>query len=81
MAEKIWANLAGVWHNLEKEDPDCRMGSKGLSPVMWYANGAKMVSGEILPGEHSFYNYPYVMVIFKGESYRVQPNQLQIVGE
>lgn len=81
MSEKIYACLAGEWHNLEEEDPECKMVNVGLSPVAWYANGAKMYAPNTRENEHTFYDYPYVPVMFKGQSYRVQPSQIQIVGE
>lgn len=77
---RVYANLLGVWTDLSS-DPDCVIGNNRQSPSTWWEEGADMWYPKDQTEENTLYQWPYVMLSYKGTTYRVFPSQIQILGE
>ncbi|MEG2250483.1 MAG: hypothetical protein RSB50_08115 [Cetobacterium sp.] len=78
--KQIWACLTGNWVCLN-DDPSCVMGGNRSSPDLWYEEGAEIWSPLKRDSEHSYYQSDYIHIQYKGQSYRINPIFIQIVGE
>ncbi len=74
----IYACLLGNWINLS-DDPNCKVGPEGKSPVMWWEEEAKIWSPINKTQEHSMYDQDYVYIYYSGKEYRIHPMFIQIV--
>lgn len=73
---KIHACLLGDWVCLN-DDPDCVIGGERKSPYIWFEENAEVWSPNNKK-EHSYTQLDYVELIYKGESYRINPIFIQI---
>lgn len=80
--KKIYACLLGEWVCLN-DDPECVVGEKGQSPVLWWNEGAEIFFPVTRNDDmaNSMYNLEYVNVFYRGKSYRIHPTLIQIVIE
>lgn len=77
---KVYACLIGNWVCLN-DDPDCFIGGNHSSPSIWYEENAEIWSPNKKESEHTYYQLDYVCIFYKGQSYRINPIFIQIVGE
>lgn len=77
--KEIWACLTGNWVRLN-DDPNCYMGGNHSSPEIWYEENAKIWSPKSKE-EHTYYQLDYIYIYYRGNSYRINPIFIQIVGE
>lgn len=77
---KIYACLTGNW-TLLNEDPNCTIGEQGLSPEVWWENGAELWSPTTKSKqyEHSFYGLDYVNIYYDKQHYRINPCFIQVI--
>lgn len=77
---EIHACLLGNWVNL-CDDPECKVGKKHQSPLMWYEENAPIWSPSKKEKEHTFYQLDNVYIWYKGKGYRINPIFIQTTGE
>lgn len=84
MSIHIYANLAPQgWTDLSSED-STRIESKSgemVRPYVWWEEEAFAYYPFQRDCENSLYQYPYVMVSYKGKCYRVNLSLFQIVED
>lgn len=78
--KEVWACLIGNWVCLN-DDPNCVMGIHRSSPSMWYEEGAEIWAPNKKDSEHTYYESDFIHIYYKGQSYRINPIFIQIVGE
>lgn len=76
---KIYANLIGTWHCLN-DDENCLVGEHRVSPNQWWEENAEIFS-PLNKEEHTFYQYDYLHIHYKGTDYRINPIFIQIVRD
>ena len=80
MMTKVYACLLGNWVCLN-DDPDCKIGHRRTSPVLWWEENAEIWSPLKREKEHTMYQLDYVDVIYRNAKYRLNPIYFQIVEE
>ncbi|MFM9413330.1 hypothetical protein ACKQTC_03005 [Peptococcus simiae] len=76
---KIYACLLGEWVDLG-DDPSCVMGLHREAPLDWWRNSADVYAPEKREEEHQFKELDYVLIYYKGVTYRINPIFLQVVS-
>ncbi|MFT8928484.1 MAG: hypothetical protein ABF969_04020 [Sporolactobacillus sp.] len=78
MSVHVYANLIGTWHDLT-DDPDAYIGNHHQSPSIWWEEDAELWAPINRERKDTLYQFPYVMIYYRGISYRVFPDQIQVV--
>lgn len=78
---KVYACLLGNWVCLN-DDPDCRIDDR-KGAYLWWEEGAPVFAPTVRDKEYenSFYGLDYVRISYFGQSYRISPQYIQILGE
>ncbi|TLQ05493.1 hypothetical protein FEZ51_01915 [Pediococcus stilesii] len=61
------------------DDPETVMGNHMVKPGTWWEEDAKLYAPFNPSRQHTAYEFPYVMIAYKGKDYRVSPYHIQIV--
>ncbi len=75
---EIYANLLGDWHCLNDDD-SCVIGPNMVSPSIWWEENAELWAPIHREIPDTLYQFPYVMIHYKGLDYRIAPYHIQIV--
>lgn len=75
---EIYANLLGDWHCLNDDD-SCVIGPNMVSPSIWWEENAELWAPIHREVPDTLYQFPYVMIHYKGVDYRIAPCHIQIV--
>lgn len=81
MSKNVYACLLGNWVCLN-DDVNCKIGNNNQSPYEWYEENAPIwypINRNAFDNKNSFYDFPYVNIFYKGNSYRIHPSFIQIV--
>ncbi|CZQ71740.1 TPA: hypothetical protein ACN4VK_000611 [Staphylococcus aureus] len=76
--EQVHACLLGEWVNLH-DDENCKMGPRMISPSIWWEENAELWSPIQKLEADTMYQQDYIMINYKGKSYRIHPIFIQIV--
>ena len=74
----VYACLVGKWVCLN-DDPDCTIGSNGLSPSEWYEAGAEIYAPFNRNSENTYYELDYVNIFYQGKDYKISPIFIQTI--
>ena len=78
--KEIWACLTGNWGCLNG-NPKCVIGENRSTPYICYEEDAEIWASNKKDSEDTYYESDYIHIYYKGQSYRINPIFIQIVGE